>query len=73
MVLIETVSTFIGNRPSIMEAIEKKKKLLEIFKKAMMPVEEPESTTVEVNITIVLTEKEEAEMDAVFKKMFDSK
>ena len=73
MVLIETVSTFIGNRPSIMEAIENKKKLLEIFKKAMMPVEEPEPTTVEVNITIVLTEKEEAEMDVVSKKMFDSK
>jgi hypothetical protein len=56
-----------------MEAIENKKKLLEIFKKAMMPVEEPEPTTVEVNITIVLTEKEEAEMDVVSKKMFDSK
>jgi lauroyl/myristoyl acyltransferase len=56
-----------------MEAIEKKKKLLEIFKKAMMPVEEPESTTVEANITIVLTAKEEAETDAVLKKIFDSK
>ena len=73
MVLIETVSTFNGNRPSMMEVIEKKKKLLEIFKKAMMPVEEPEPTTVEVKITTVLTEKEEVEMDAVLKKVFDSK
>ena len=70
MVLIETASTFIRNRPSMMEAIEKKKNLLEIFKKAMMPVE-AEPTNVEVNI--VLTEKEEAEIDAMSKKMFDSK
>ena len=69
MVLIKIESTFIGNRPFIMEAIEKKKNMIEIFKKAMMPVEESHPTTEEVSITVVFSKKEETEL----KAMFDSK
>jgi len=69
MVLIKDV-TLTGKRPSLMNScIEGHKKLKEVYLAGvgMVPVEEP--TTVEVNITIVLTEKE----DAVLKNMFDSK
>jgi hypothetical protein len=73
MVLIKDV-TLTGKRPSIItgsETIKKKTKEVYVPGVGMMLVEEP--TTVDVNITIVLTEKEEAEIDAAVKKMFDSK
>jgi hypothetical protein len=75
MVLIGNV-TLTGKRPTIIaDTAQIKRKLKEIYVPGvgMVPVEEPTSTPVEVNITIVLTEKEEAEMDAVLKKLFDSK
>jgi hypothetical protein len=71
MVLIRDV-TLTGKRPSIITGSEKKeKKMKEVYIPGvgMVPIEEPEHTTVEVNINIVLSEKEEAEMN----KMFDSK
>jgi len=71
MVLIREVN-FTGKRPSIVaDTAQIKRKIKEIYMPGvgMVPVEEP----VEVNITIVLTEKEEAEMDAALKKIFDSK
>jgi hypothetical protein len=49
-----------------MEAIEKKKKVIEIFKKGMMLVEESQPTTEEVSITVVFSKKEEAELKAIF-------
>jgi hypothetical protein len=73
MVLIRDV-TLTGKRPSIITGSEKKeKKMKEVYIPGvgMVPIEEPDHTTVEVNINIniVLSEKEEAEMN----KMFDSK
>ena len=66
MVLIKIESTFIGNRPFIMEAIEKKKKVIEIFKKGMILVEESQPTTEEVSITVVFSKKDETELKAIF-------
>ena len=71
MVLIRDM-TLTGKRPSIITGSEKKeKKMKEVYIPGvgMVPIEEPDHTTVEVNINIVLSEKEEAEMN----KMFDSK
>jgi hypothetical protein len=70
MVLIKDV-TLTGKRPSIKEMIQKKMKEVYIPGKGIILVEEPEHTTVEVNINInmELSEKEEA----AIKKMFDSK
>ena len=71
MVLIREIN-FTAKRHSIAaDTTQIKRKIKEIYMPGvgMVPVEEP----VEVNITIVLTEKEEAEMDADLKKMFDSK
>jgi hypothetical protein len=69
MVLIGVESTFIGKRPSIMKSFQGKTKMLEIFQKGMMIVEEPQPTTEEVSTSVVFSEKEEAEL----KRMFDSK
>jgi hypothetical protein len=73
MVLIRDV-TLTGKRPSIITGSEKKeKKMKEVYIPGvgMVPIEESDHKTVEVNINIniVLSEKEEAEMN----KMFDSK
>ena len=70
MVLIVTGSTFTGKRPSMMKFSEGKKKMVEIYvpQKGMMLVEEPQPTTENVTLTIVFSEKEEAEL----KEIFDS-
>ena len=67
MVLIMTESMFTGKRPSMFKVLEKKKKMIEIYvpQKGMMLMEEPQPTTEEVNITVVFSKKEEAELKAI--------
>ena len=62
-----TESMFTGKRPSMFKVLEKKKKMIEIYvpQKGMMLMEEPQPTTEEVNITVVFSKKEEAELKAI--------